>query len=79
MASLIGRSALRATRVLQQSGVNSGAPNMAEADQVRKGVLQKGARRDPELYVRSKSLQPDSNTVLTNRVIDSGLHHDRSV
>ena len=51
MASMLGRSAFRATRLLRQSGVNSGSPNASEATEVRKGVLQKGARRDPELIV----------------------------
>ena len=51
MAAL-GRAAFRASRVLRESGINSGAPNRSEAEQIKKGVLQKGARRDPELYVR---------------------------
>lgn len=50
--SALGRVAFRASRVLRESGVNSGAPNYSEAEQIKQGVLKKGARRDPELYVR---------------------------
>lgn len=54
MSSIIGRAAFRASRPLRASGITSGAENAAskasrEAD---KGALQKGAKRDPELYVR---------------------------
>ena len=51
MANILGRTFLRSTRALRQSGVNAGERSGEESETVRKGVLQKGARRDPELYV----------------------------
>ena len=59
MASMLGRSAFRATRALRQSGVNSGgstAANVSEKRQQGQQVLQRGAKRDPELYVRHYDL-----------------------
>jgi hypothetical protein len=47
MASIIGRSAFRATRVLRQG---AGAPVDRQAG---KEALKTGAKRDPELYVSS--------------------------
>ena len=46
MASIFGRSAFRATRVLRQTAIEE--PSKGK---VGKDVLNKGAKRDPELYV----------------------------
>lgn len=62
MSSIIGRTAFRATRPLlaaptrplRSAGVTSGSEDAAsEASRTAdKDRLKKGARRDPELYVR---------------------------
>ena len=61
MSSIIGRAAFRAsrplraqvTRPLRASGVNSGDAAEAIADNAAsKNAMKKGAKKDPELYVR---------------------------
>lgn len=52
MSSVLGRAAIRASRVLRESGINSGAGGVKEKKEAGKSVLGKGAKRDPELYVR---------------------------
>lgn len=53
MASIIGRTAFRATRPLRASGVTAGAESTASqsARDNSKSALKQGARKDPELYV----------------------------
>jgi len=54
MASILGRSAFRATRVLRSAGPTAGGESAASAkskDQ-QKSMLQGAAKKDPELYVR---------------------------
>jgi hypothetical protein len=53
--SLIGRQAFRASRVLRAAGPTAGSITNAhkqDREETRQKVLAKGARRDPELYVR---------------------------
>jgi hypothetical protein len=50
---LVRRLAMRASPILRESGANSGASHVLN-EQGRKearSTLQKGAKRDPELYV----------------------------
>lgn len=52
--SIIGRTALRATRVLRAAGVTAGETSeagQAAREQSKQNVFKKGARNDPELYV----------------------------
>ncbi|KAI5249360.1 hypothetical protein E4T47_00286 [Aureobasidium subglaciale] len=53
MASIIGRSAFRATRSLRASGINAGSDTAASAAEreAGKNALKQGARKDPELYI----------------------------
>jgi len=79
MAAL-GRSALRATRTLRASGINSGSESHASAavrsaDNKR---LQKTARRDPELYVHVPPAAKQAFQLTDNSCrADSWRHHDR--
>lgn len=55
MASIIGRTAFRATRALREAGPSAGTltnAHKADVKQVKENVLKGGARRDPELIVR---------------------------
>lgn len=54
MSSIIGRAAFRASRPLRSSGINAGSESAASAAgrQQDKSAITKGAKRDPELYVR---------------------------
>lgn len=49
----IRRLAMRASPIMRESGVNSGASHVlnAEGRQEARSTLQKGAKKDPELYV----------------------------
>ncbi|KAL9095802.1 MAG: hypothetical protein Q9165_001799 [Trypethelium subeluteriae] len=56
MSSIVGRAAFRATRSLRAAGPNAGA-GAADASQAEgASALSKGARRDPELYVRLNAM-----------------------
>lgn len=54
MSSAIGRSAFRATRMLRAAESSSARtqPLTGKDSDVSKDVLRKGAKRDPELFVR---------------------------
>lgn len=53
--SFLARTAFRATRTMRAAGTTAGSitgGTQVERDEIKKGVLKKGAKRDPELYVR---------------------------